>query len=85
MLLRTALVAGVSLLITSVAAAQPLLIDFNSLTQSDGPNPQDGYQAYDAGHEVADDFVTMQYAAFGTTVSLTPAWPDTSTSLAASG
>jgi hypothetical protein len=62
---------------TAPAGAEPLKIDFNSISQDNGPHPQEGYQAYDAGHEVADDFVTREYAAFGTTVSLTPTWPDT--------
>jgi len=52
-------------------------IDFNSTTQGGGPNAVGGkYSNYDAGHEVANDFVTQSYAAFGTTVSLTPSWPD---------
>jgi len=52
-------------------------IDFNSTTQGGGPNAVGGkYRNYDAGHEVATDFVTQSYAAFGTTVSLTPSWPD---------
>lgn len=54
-----------------------LMIDFNSLTQDNGPHPEPGFQSYDAGHEVVEDFVTNEYSAFGTTVSLTPTWPDT--------
>lgn len=59
------------------ANAQDLKIDFNSTSQDGGPNNLEGYQAYDAGHEVADDFITQTYAAFGTSVGLTPAWPNT--------
>ena len=55
-----------------------LNIDFNSTTQGGGPNPVGGkYSNYDAGHEVAVDFVTQSYDAFGTSVSVTPSWPDT--------
>ena len=60
------------------ASAQVLMVDFSSTTQDGGPHPQPGYQAYDAGHEVPADFVTQSYSAFGTTVSVTPAWPNTS-------
>ncbi|CAN5270443.1 hypothetical protein BH23VER1_BH23VER1_10700 [soil metagenome] len=59
------------------ALAQSLFIDFNSTTQDGGPHPQGTpYQDYNAGHEVAADFVTREYSAFGTTVSLTPDWPN---------
>lgn len=64
-------------LFTGMVNAQDLLIDFNSTTQDGGPHNNAGYQAYDAGHEVAADFDTKTYAAFGTSVSLTPAWPNT--------
>ncbi len=74
---RFILVAALCIL-TSVATGQDLLIDFNSLTQDGGPHPQDGYQSYDAGHEVPDDFDSKEYAAFGTEVILTPSWPDSS-------
>jgi hypothetical protein len=63
--------------LAAVASADTLMIDFNSTTQGGGPNNQAGYQAYDAGHEVAADFVTQSYSAFGTTVGVTPAWPNT--------
>jgi hypothetical protein len=70
--------AMVLVCMTAPAGAEPLKIDFNSTSQdNNGPHLQEGYQAYDAAHEVADDFVTREYAAFGTTVSLTPTWPDT--------
>ena len=59
------------------AGMEGLLVDFNSTNQDGGPHNQDGYQPYDAGHEVAGDFVTRSYEAFGTTVTLTPAWPNT--------
>lgn len=56
-----------------------LLIDFNSTSQDDGPHNDTagGFSAYDAGHEVADDFVTQTYEAFGTNVGVTPSWPNT--------
>lgn len=62
-------------------APAQLLIDFNSLSQDGGPHNQEGYQAYDAGHEVALDFVTKEYEAMffdeEYVISLTPAWPNT--------
>ncbi len=61
----------------SLGQAQDLNIDFNSTTQDGGPHNNEGFQAYDAGHEVAADFVTMNYSAFGATIGVTPAWPNT--------
>jgi len=67
--------------VVDLAADTPLWIDFNSTTQDGGPHPQGGlYQSYDAGHEVAADFTTMNYTALGTTVSVTPAWPNSTDS-----
>jgi hypothetical protein len=60
----------------STAQAQGLFIDFNSTTQDGGPTNNVGYEAYDAGHEVAADFVTQNFSAFGTTIGVTPAWPN---------
>lgn len=60
-----------------LASGQDLLIDFNSTTQDGGPHNHPGFQAYDAGHEVAADFVTQTYTALGTTVSVTPEWTNT--------
>ncbi|MDA7881090.1 hypothetical protein N9A94_02170 [Akkermansiaceae bacterium] len=58
-----------------------LYLDFNSTNQGGGPNAVGSrYQNYDAGHEVDVDFVTQTYPAFGTIVSLTPTWPDTTDS-----
>ncbi|NQU26173.1 MAG: PEP-CTERM sorting domain-containing protein [Candidatus Nealsonbacteria bacterium] len=73
----TILAALACVCMTTVGNAETLRIDFNSTSQDGGPHNQAGYQAYDAAHEVAADFVTQNYAAFGTTVSLTPAWPNT--------
>lgn len=56
---------------------QDLWIDFNSSTQDNGPHNHPDYQPYTAAHEVPEDFDTKEYAAFGTTVSFTPSWPDT--------
>ncbi len=61
----------------SVGGPEPLLVDFNSTNQSGGPHNQAGFEPYDAGHEVAGDFDTKTYSAFGTTVSVTPDWPNT--------
>ena len=62
--------------IGTVAAQDSLLIDFNSTSQDNGPHPQEGYQSYDAAHETPADFTTMEYFAFGTEVTVTPRWPD---------
>lgn len=54
-------------------------VDFNSTNQQDGPNSAGGfYRDYNAGHEVETDFVTREYEVFGSTVTLTPTWPDSS-------
>ena len=66
-----------AILIAQTTASAQLWVDFNSTTQDSGPHPQAGYESYDAGHEVAADFVTMNYSAFGGTVGVTPAWPNT--------
>lgn len=76
--MKVSLVTLLALLIVAgSASAVALKIDFNSTNQDGGPHNQSGWQAYDAGHEVAADFVTKNYAVFGTTVSVTPAWPNT--------
>ena len=54
-----------------------LKIDFNSISQDGGPHNQDGFEPYNAGHEVAADFIAQPFTAFGGTVSVTPAWPNT--------
>jgi len=65
------------IMFTSNAQASKLMIDFNSTSQDGGPHNQGGYEAYDAGHEVPGDFNTKSYSALGTTVTVTPAWPNT--------
>ncbi len=68
----------VALLCRSPLSAADLLIDFNSTNQEGGPHNQSGYQPYNAGHEVASDFLAARsYSAFNTTVSLQVTWPDT--------
>jgi hypothetical protein len=57
----------------SAQAQLPLKVDFNSTTQDGGPHNQAGYNAYDAGHEVAADFVTKTYGS----ITVTPSWPNT--------
>lgn len=56
-----------------------LLIDFNSTTQDDGPHNDTagGFSAYDAGHEVTEDFITQTYTAFDAEIGVTPSWPNT--------
>jgi catechol 2,3-dioxygenase-like lactoylglutathione lyase family enzyme len=59
-------------------AGADLLIDFNSTNLEGGPHNESGYQPYNAGHEVAADFLAARtYSAFNTTVSLQVTWPDT--------
>lgn len=61
---------------SAIASAQPLLVDFNS-TQGGPAENEAGYQAYDAEHEVIASFGPRSYPAFGTDVTITPAWPNT--------
>lgn len=75
--LRWLFVPMAILLLTHSANGQALWIDFNSLTQDNGPHHHPDYQPYNAAHEVPEDFNTKQYEAFGTTVSFTPTFPDT--------
>ena len=72
----TLIVAASALLVTG--ASGQLLIDFSNAGNQDGGNHDEaGWQTYKANHEVAADFVTQNFSAFGTTISLTPTWPDT--------
>ena len=64
-------------LATATLSSQDLLVDFNSTNQDGGPHPQTGYQAYNAAHEVPADFITRSFPAFGATIDITPAWPNT--------
>ena len=70
--------------------AQDLMVDFNSNQDGGGdsttdPDPklstanhhETGYQSYHANHEVIAEFAPATYDAFGTSVILTPSWPDT--------
>lgn len=56
-----------------------LLVDFNSTTQDGGPHNDTagGFSAYNAGHEVIEDFITQSFTAFGTSIGVTPSWPNT--------
>lgn len=66
------------LALSGPALAVDLRVDFNSTNQDSGPHNQSGYQPYNAGHEVAADFLSARsYSAFNTTVSLQVTWPDT--------
>ena len=54
-----------------------LFTAFNSTTQDGGPNSVGGdCKDYNAGHEVEADCDIKNYAAFGSSVSVTPSWPD---------
>ena len=62
------------LMVASVTTAGDILkVDFNSTTQDGGPHNLAGWEAYNAGHEVASDFVTVDYGG----ITVTPAWPNT--------
>lgn len=65
--------------LTTIAGAQ-LLVDFNSTTQDGGPNNESGYQAFSAPHEGATPPSGQTYSAFGTSVTVTPTWPNTTNS-----
>ncbi len=72
------MLSGMICLIMMLSTAQaqlplPLMVDFNSTSQDDGPNPQAGWSAYDAAHEVAADFDTKDYGG----ITVTPTWPNT--------
>ena len=59
--------------------ADALFIDFdNGGNQDGGFHFQAGYQSYIANHEAAAEFTTQSFTAFGTTIDVTPTWPDTS-------
>ncbi len=79
---RVSAIAVFAVAFLSVRSAQAqLLIDFNSTTQDGPANNQPGYQPYDAGHEVAADFVPRAYDVVfpsgNATVTVTPTWPNT--------
>lgn len=62
--------------LTAIAGAQ-LFVDFNATTQDGGPNNEIGYQAFSAPHEGATPPTGQSYSAFGTSVTVTPSWPNT--------
>ncbi|MGJ8697929.1 MAG: lamin tail domain-containing protein [Verrucomicrobiaceae bacterium] len=66
-----------SLVLASTAFGQ-LKVDFNSTTQDGGPNNEPGFEAFSAPHEGATPPATETYNAFGTSISVTPSWPNTS-------
>ena len=68
-----------------------LFVDFNSNQGGGGDSttagsPADsaaahnqlGYFSYHANHEVTEEFTTASYEVFGSSVTLTPSWPDSS-------
>lgn len=61
--------------LTGFANAQ-LLVDFNSSTQDGGPNNESGYQPFTAPHEGSTPPVGVTYPAFGSSVTVTPSWPN---------
>ncbi len=71
------ILAAQAALAAATLSSQDLLVDFNSTNQSGGPHPQTGYQAYNAAHEAPADFIIRSFPAFGTSIDITPAWPNT--------
>lgn len=72
--------SATALFVSVGSASASLWVDFNSTTQDGGPHNDPAYQAYNAGHEVATDFVTQNFATtFAITgaanVGVTPTWP----------
>ena len=70
-----------SVLFAGVSSAQ-WMVDFNSESQDGGPTNDDfgGFEPYNFPHEGGDGFTpwpTVDYSAFGTTVSLSADWPNT--------
>lgn len=72
-------------------ALNQLFVDFNSNQNGGGDssledspadsealNNQRGYLSYHANHEAIDQFTTATYEVFGSNVTLTPSWPDSS-------
>ncbi|MGC6582254.1 MAG: lamin tail domain-containing protein [Akkermansiaceae bacterium] len=74
MMFRAAALSYLLPLSSSFVSAQ-LLVDFS---QASNPDIEAGYQAYTASHENIASFTTQDFTAFGTTISITPDWPDTS-------
>ena len=68
-LLAIIILAGAGL-VRPAFSQTPLKIDF---TRTGGP-VYAGWQGYFASHEVLSSFTTQSYSAFGTTISITPAW-----------
>ena len=71
-----------ALLVSVGSASASLWVDFNSTNQDGGPHNDPAYQPYCAGHEVAGDFVTKNYATTfavsgAANVGVTPSWPAT--------
>ena len=80
--MRKILPSSLALLALAGTSHAALWVDFNSTTQGGGPNNNAGWEAYNAGHEVAADFVTQSYNATfaisgAANVGVTPAWPNT--------
>ncbi|MBP35039.1 MAG: hypothetical protein CMP31_05290, partial [Roseibacillus sp.] len=74
------ILAAQAALAAATLSSQDLLVDFNSTNQSGGPHPQTGYQAYNAAHEAPADFIIRSFPAFGTSIDIPPAWPNTTDS-----
>ena len=75
--MNTKPLAFAAVLALPATAPASLWVDFNSTNQEGAAKNQEGYQAYDAAHEQPGTFTTMNYSAFGTTIGVTPSWPNT--------
>lgn len=68
---------GKSSYLRVVDLSAPLAIDFNALNLNAGPYRQGGlFQNFETRTNVADDFEGKSFPAFGTTIKVTPEWPD---------
>ncbi len=62
-------------IVISQASAESLKIDFNGNNWGEViAETQSGFKPYNARNEVVEDFVSVEYVAFGTTVTITPSW-----------
>ena len=71
------LILSLVILFAAILQAASLQVDFNGNNWGDVVvDTQAGFKAYNACNEVDDDFVANDYTAFGTTVTVVPAWSE---------
>lgn len=64
---------GLTALISTPVAFGQLRVDFSNAEA----NVDEGFQGYIATHEDAASFTSQDFTAFGSTITITPAWPET--------